>query len=381
MGKTLNFKIVKFTDTPNETWDSWLSTMPEASYNQSSFFLTYLHRIVGADKALTFACIAEDGTPIALCPLCMCEREEEGFRFREASWNGAPLGTPVFSSGSPSLKRKIRHEVFEYLHTRFVEEKIVRVLFRVYPLIAEVLSGAYKGGQFELLTEGYNCQPANTIMIDLRCSEAQLLSELSQFQRKHINRAKKKNLRVEGFSDRTPVVTELFYKYKEAHFKSAGRLTRPQESWDWMLTLLHQKKATLFVEFHEATPVSYLYCGEFQKMAFGWSQVNVQEYEKEFSPRHNLEWQAIISYKRNGFLFYEVGTYWNTPQPYYFPTNKEYSISEFKRRYGGLMFGDLVFERIFDRDLFRQLHYARATKYCDLFFSNVSMQEANEDKE
>jgi hypothetical protein len=32
-------------------------------------------------------------------------------------------------------------------------------------------------------------------------------------------------------------------------------------------------------------------------MAFGWSLVNVKAYEREYSPRHLLEWEAILYYK------------------------------------------------------------------------------------
>ena len=67
-------------------------------------------------------------------------------------------------------------------------------------------------------------------------------------------------------------------------------------------------------------------------MAFGWSQVNVDQYEKEYSPRHFLEWQAILHYKKRGFTWYEIGERYYGPQY----TEKEISISVFKERYGGL---------------------------------------------
>ena len=40
--------------------------------------------------------------------------------------------------------------------------------------------------------------------------------------------------------------------------------------------------------------VSFLYCGEYAKGRFGWSQANVEAYEREYSPRHFLECSTFL---------------------------------------------------------------------------------------
>ena len=43
--------------------------------------------------------------------------------------------------------------------------------------------------------------------------------------------------------------------------------------------------------------------GEFKNYSISWSQANVEEYEKEFTPRHLLEWNVIKFYKEIEFDF------------------------------------------------------------------------------
>ena len=88
-----------------------------------------------------------------------------------------------------------------------------------------------------------------------------------------------------------------FNEFQKAHFISAGKLTRPQNTWDAMLTSIEIGNATLFVANINDKSISYLFFGHFEQSAFGWSQVNIEEYELEYSPRHLLEWNAIIYYK------------------------------------------------------------------------------------
>ena len=83
--------------------------------------------------------------------------------------------------------------------------------------------------------------------------------------------------------------------------------------------------------------LSCLFCGEFEKIAIGWSQVNTEEYQKEFSPRHFLEWETIIYYQKRGFNFYILGERNFGNQIFHNPTEKEQSIGQVKERYGGAM--------------------------------------------
>ena len=59
----------------------------------------------------------------------------------------------------------------------------------------------------------------------------------------------------------------------------------------------------------------------------------MDKYEKEYMPRHLLEWETILYYKKNLFSHYELGErFFNQKQNKI--TKKEITISEFKEKYG-----------------------------------------------
>lgn len=199
----------------------------------------------------------------------------------------------------------------------------------------------------------YNVE--NTIVMDMSLSEERLLNNMGKYQRRHIKKGKQSGIEVKVYNSECNerFLRDYFRKFQEAHFIAAGVATRPQATWDDMCSFAHTGGASLFIAFIEDTPISYLYCGEFNSMAFGWTQVNVKEYEKQYSPRHLLEWEAVLYYKMHGFRFYEVGERYSVPQLFYIPTEKEISISDFKERYGGILMPKIYWTGYFDLDFMR----------------------------
>lgn len=364
----MNYTVVKFEECPAESWEHWVSQIPEASYLHSAMFLRFLHSLMPVEHRLSFVCLNDDGKPLALCPLGVCDVRTEDGAYREASWNGAPLGGPAFYEDAPSTRRRVMQQIYEQYHARIRAHHGQRVWVRQHPLSQRVMAGAYPVGQFEILSQGYLCAPQNTLVVDLRQSEGQLIRNLHQSQRKHLARAARQGLTIRAYVGSHEDAAHAFTEYQAAHANAAGRVTRPLASFEIMRRLMEEERATLFVAFADGMPLSYLFCGEFHRMAFGWSQANIDEHEKQYSPRHVLEWQAMLTYRRRGFFFYELGTRWFGPQPFQVPTKKESSIAEFKDRYGGALMADLYFERIFDRALLEQLSSQRLARFVDAAF-------------
>lgn len=362
----MNFKMVRYQDVPSELWDRWVFKIKESTYLHSSKFLNFLHSMIEPESRLTFALIENEDRPVALCPFGVSKNKIGGVEFVEASWKGAPLGAAAQRAEiKPSLRMKTQRAVHDCYSGLLKERGAKRCCLRLHPVSLDLLEGTKTAAlsQFSLLQEGYEPHPQNTLVIDLKNDEETLLLYVSRYQKKHIKKSVKDGLRFIEYTQSSIGLEEMFSEYQKAHFKSAGRLTRPQESFDLMLKFIKEGAARLFVVFAEETPISFLYCGEFHGFAFGWSQANVDEFEKRHSPRHLLEWGAIMSYKKRGFAFYELGTIWYTPQLYKMPTPKEFSKSEFKRRYGGVLMPDLEFEKVFDKDLWVSLHQHRMEQF------------------
>jgi len=362
----MNFKVVKYQDVPNELWDSWVLQIKESTYLHSSMFLNFLHAMIEPENRLTFALVENEDRPVALCPFGVSRNNIGGMEFLEASWNGAPLGVAAQRVEiKPSLRMKTQRVVQDCYGGLLKDKGAKRCRLRLHPVSLDLLEGTKTAAlsQFALLQDGYEPHPQNTLVVDLQNDEETLLLYVSRYQKKHIKKSVRDGLKFVEYAQTSKGLDEMFSEYQKTHFKSAGRLTRPQESFDLMLKFIKSGNARLFVVFAEETPISFLYCGEFHGFAFGWSQANVDEFEKRYSPRHLLEWGAILSYKKRGFKFYELGTIWYTPQVYKMPTHKELSKSEFKRRYGGVLMPDLEFEKIFDRELWIGLHQYRMEQF------------------
>jgi len=131
-------------------------------------------------------------------------------------------------------------------------------------------------------------------------------------------------------------------------------MTRPQTTWEDMYELIKSQEASLFVAFLNEKPASFLYCGEFGSMAFGWSQANIKELENKIPVRHALEWEAILNYKSRNFKYYEIGERYFGPQLFKQPSIKELSIGTFKERYGGLLLPKISWRGYWDKEFLKQ---------------------------
>jgi len=363
----MDLQIRRFDEVPGTTWDSWVQSLPDSAYVHSSMYVRFCHLMVGQARAHSFALLDNRGDLVALCPLGISPGEAGGRSFNEASWNGAPLGLPAIRRELPSQRRRLAADVFEIFHQEMRRRSAARSLLLKHPMLLGVLQGDDRPAeQLETMAAGYACQPQNTIVIDLSCTLEELSRGLTQEQRKHLNQSERRGLKVREFSNNADTaLAQMHAQYADAHQKAAGRLTRPKESFDFMLHLAREGRMRLFVGFVNETPASFLYCGEFEGFGFGWSQANIEEYASEQAMRHLLEWSAVLSYKERKFKYYEIGRRFYGPQLYKVPTPKELSISFFKERYGGQLWPYLVFERFFDRELCRIVYQKRLQEYLN----------------
>lgn len=358
--------VVRFKDVSPDTWDSWVESLDEATYLHSSSLLGYCHACISPADVHSFAILNNQQEPLAICPFGVSQSEIGGTVFNEASWIGVPLGLPAIKREFPTQRRRIVREVYEILHHEMKSHGVVYSLLERHPISVGVLHGdGLPVGQIEALSEGYFCQVQNTIIIDLSQSLEDLHRGLSREQRKHLTKSRRQGVTVTEYRGDCNGIDEMHSLYQSAHFSAAGRLTRPQESFDYMLESAKNDDATLFVALVNGTPVSFLYCGQFLGFAVGWSQVNLDEYEEQYSLRHLLEWTAILGYKQRNFKYYEIGIRWYGPQLYKVPTSKELSIATFKERYGGQLWPNLTFEKFEDRNLFQAQYQTRLQEILD----------------
>ena len=115
----------------------------------------------------------------------------------------------------------------------------------------------------------------NTLILDLDESEDKLLLNMSKYHRKNINRTSKiKNLNFKIINYETPknIIKKKFREFKKSHLLSAGKITRPNKTWEIMLKKIYDNEANLFYLDLNSKSISFLYCSKLFDFAWGWSR-------------------------------------------------------------------------------------------------------------
>jgi hypothetical protein len=330
-----------FHEVPPKIWDGFVSSTEDASFYHSWIFLRYLQEFENVINE-SYALFDDHKKLIAIVPIGITITS----KISEMSFSGTPCGVPSFISMRPSMKRKYFDIVMDQIHVITNYYKISKSVFAYHPLNIKFLNGKGVpfGDSFQLQRYGCLYSVFNTLVIDLNLSIDELKFNLNKYRRRTINKSIKIGMRVKVYNklNNFEHVGKMMDLFQKEHLACSGSLTRPQKTWDIMKDAVSKGHASLFVICIDDNNTSFLMCGEFEKMAFGWSQANVKKYEKEYSPRHLLEWEAICFYKEKGYYYYDIGDRFYDSQMFYKPSLKEQTISEFKERYGAIQMPKII---------------------------------------
>ncbi|MFA6091807.1 MAG: GNAT family N-acetyltransferase [Elusimicrobiota bacterium] len=333
----MSYKPIEYADVAPGQWDEWVMMMENASHYHARYWVDYCSEFPGIVENCSFVLQGDDKQSVAICPVAVSKDPISGDH--ELSFGGIPAGCPAIRACTPSFRRRVLDAVFSRLGEIARRHGVKTVKMAGHPLSVACCSGASPShwNSFEFLRYRMFYYVNNTLVIDTARPETELTASLSKYHRRHINKARAGGFRCQVFDSKSEAgaLDRHFQLFQEIHMKSAGRLTRPQSTWDAMLKAGREGKASLFILSVGDRPASFLFCGEFSSMAFGWSQANDKDLEESHSLRHLLEWEAVLHYKSRGIRFYEVGERYHGPQLFYMPSPKEVTISEFKERYGG----------------------------------------------
>ena len=328
----MQFTTQHFETFEKEKWNTLVEKMSGQNHLYTWQNLNYQSAFRNI-KNLSF-CVKEHNKVVALVALAInSSKKKKVFGFGN---NLVPK--PIFEvEVTSSLRRKIYKYIFENLKIIAKRENTSLINFISHPVcFLNNKASLNSKNQFELISQSLNYIVHNTLIHELSAyNKEQMLNMLSKYHRKNIKKIKTKSLKFLCINHKNKKndIIKHFNNLKKYHFISAGKKTRPNKTWEIMKTQIYNNEADLFLLSHKGKPISYLYCGRYKNFTWGWSQVNLREYEKEFMPRHLLEWKTLLYYKKNKIDFYEIGERY-FPQKNFKPTLKEISISEFKEKYG-----------------------------------------------
>lgn len=336
----IDFNLYKFSECEEAFWDKNIKDLDRNFHFLSWDMINYYSAFEKIENKSFL--IEIDKKIIAAIPLAINKNNnKKTFGFSNHFCPAPSISRKI----SNSLRRKIIQIIMKEIY-KIGEKKINAINFFSHPILFEKKSTINSSNQFELMNMSETNNVTNILLVDLKKTENDLFNNLSKYHKRNLIKNDKKKIKFNIYNSKNSkkVILSKFNHFKKLHFKSAGRLTRPEKTWQIMLSQIYNNKADLFgLSLDNDLEISYLYCGKINDFAWGWSQVNDDNYEKEYMPRHTLEWKTILYYKNNNFTFYELGErlFPNSKKKI---TNKEISISDFKEKYGSDIFPRAEFQ-------------------------------------
>jgi len=335
--------------TPDARWNDFVQSSPDGWWWHRSEWLGYSLAYTGGDS-WSFM-VTENKQVLAICPLIRKNNELDMF------WS------PLFSNDlNPRKLERVIDFLFKYVDQIMREQKFRRVSMMIYPL-------SFPSYNY-LMKQGYHDISLNTQVIDLH----QPLSDIHSAMRKghdyDIDRGLKE-LQVRIF-DKHGLETQylppfdtlrwIFGHYCNLHERDAGRITRPQITFDMQREWIIQGNAILLSAEYGDRFNGFSYIFLYKDKAYYGSACSDPDYHG-LPIGHVLTWKTIEWLKEHGYRYYELGIQYYGPQLYSHPTDKEISISKFKRGFGGFTVPLFRGEKYASKSYFLEVNQERIKRY------------------
>lgn len=331
-------------------WERFLNQNDHASVFYTLHWMDY-QRYYSEDKFVTdlsFIFLSVEDEPLAICPLYL--ENYNGllkFSYRGGFFGG--LRTPLISCTVQRKHRKrIEKELFLMIDELAEKHNIQKCNFLIDPLCA-----IYEDEYYNYLTQyGYLDASLATQIIDLTRPRDDMWAELRKSYKALINKAEK-TFEVLVMDYRDPVF-DIHENYRTLHYKAAGRVTRPIETFNLQFEMLRNDQAVLLGIKHQNQFVTFSYFIHLNKTAYYASEADDPDIEIPVTCGPLMQWKAIEYYKALNFDYMELGNQQFGPQVFDHPSEKDLMISLFKRGFGGKTYPLFRGVRYYNKDLLKQ---------------------------
>ena len=130
------------------------------------------------------------------------------------------------------------------------------------------------------------------------------------------------------------ITAEIFSRYQETHRLDAGRVTRPQRTFDLMFESIKAGNAVLIEALNKDCGVGYVLIHYYKGNAFYSSACRHPDFRDQ-SLHHLLLWHGMNWLASQGVGRFEIGYQAFGHEIVNTPSLKEIQISHFKREFGG----------------------------------------------
>lgn len=282
--------------------------------------------------------ITEKNIPVALVPIFIKSVKNTNY----ITWNDyyGYLLSPIFEKSlNKKHKSKIEKFCFEKIDEIVKIKKIKKIKMMIDPY-------SDKADNNFLKKYGFIDTSTSTCYVNLNLHLNDLWSDIRTSYKGLINQSIKE-FEIE-IVDKFNCNELAHNKYKEFHHKTAKRITRPTETWEIQYNMVKLDKAMLICLKKDSSYVAFSYFYHMNDSAFYASASDDPEFNSKNSVQHLIIWEAIKYYKKRNFNELDLGFQDYKNQLWYNPSQKDLTISFFKRGFSSL-----------NKNIFRGIKY-----YC-----------------
>ncbi len=341
-------------------WEYW-RVFAENNKTGPRYLRTYQELILESSKA--------DGLLVSDKSFVLLENNEvTACVFLPVEKDGDSVSVKVKADGDFALapiflkNKKTEKKVFEIIDEIAAKENIGKIMFSI-----DSLSGA----KYNFLQKfNYLGASVLTYLIDTRTG-TDMLSSCREGCRKLIRSLLKNNDFEVFYSDSSRPDEGMHKNYEFLHHKCAGRVTRPQVTFDTQFEELKKGNSVLFGLKYKGKNVAFCYFSYSGNKAIYFSGADDPEYEK-LPLYHLIIYSAMEYFQKRGIEAIDVGQP-SAPsaQFLYYPEPKQLSISLFKRGFSGSFAENFRGIKYFSQQVFKK----DADDFLSKYFA-VSSDEA-----
>jgi hypothetical protein len=355
-------EIIPYRIESKEVWDSFCMNHQGSWFWHTTTWMEYtMNSSLSALKENLSFFVKKKDIVLAIVPLI----KEENDSVVTLSYNGGPLPAPLIRSGlSEKANKAVEAIVFENIRILGMDRQALRIQMRLSNAnisgISDAEAGYMKFNYYEI--------PSHTSVLDISRSFEAIYSGIHVKHKQSIKQARKMEPTVRIYDEKT-ITSNIMEAFKEAYLKAAGKITRPQKTFDLLFDMVSSKRGILLELSCDTEVYSYIYIIIFKHYAYYSMACSDAE-----SPigSHILHLEAIRYLKDLGFTHYELGEQFYGPSPFYEVTDKLVTISKFKKRFGGSLVSQPIGEYVFNKSKIASIWNQRV----DSYISKIDTQEA-----
>ncbi len=332
-------EIIPFRMESKEDWDSFCMNHQGSWFWHTTTWMEYtMNSSLSACKENLSFFVKKKEQILAIVPLI----KEKNDNVVTLSYSGGPLPAPLVRAGLSEKENKaVETAIFENIKIQGINHQALRLQMRLSNAKISEVSDV----EPSYLKYNYYEVPSYTSILNISKSFDLIFTGIHPKHRQSIKQAQK-FLAVARIYDANSISSGTIKQFKEAYFKAAGKVTRPQKTFDILYDMIMGKRGILLELSIGSEIHSYIYIIYYKKYAYYAMACSDAE-----SPigSHILHVEAIKYLKDIGVTHYELGEQFYGSSPYYEVNDKLVTISKFKKRFGGALvsqpFGEYVFNK------------------------------------